>query len=186
MEVCWAHVVVTHISWGRLYFQTCLRTREDRSENRWSFCWFCFWNRFWPTEFLLTLSTLQTSERLYDWLIEHQQPGEIVHHSPGLYFPFLLKFLLTHSPIALKPSLISFRVPWFDQSNLYAMFWSHFVERQWRQWPNDTILEIPGSSLLPKPPPLMMLRPPWPCEYTWAPQYKVHSLNLRPRVPLKF
>lgn len=144
MEVCWAHVVVTRISWGRLYFQTCLRTREDRSENRWSFCWFCFWNRFWPTEFSLTLSTLQTSERLYDWLIEHQQPGEIVHHSPGLYFPFLLKFLLTHSPIALKPSLISFRVPWFDQSNLYAMFWSHFVERQWRQWPNDTILEIPG------------------------------------------
>lgn len=119
------------ILWERLHFQLCLKPWEGQSES-WSFCTFCFWNLLWPTQFSVTLSTLQTSERLYDWLIEHQQPGEILYHGPGLYFPFLLKFLLTHSPRAFKPSLISFRAPWFDQSNLCAVFWSHFVERQQR------------------------------------------------------
>lgn len=122
-------------------------------ENWWSFCSFCFWN-LWPTQFSLTLSTLQISEILYDWLIGHQQPTEILYHGPGLYFSFLLKFLLTHSPRAFKPSLISFRALWFHQNNLCAMFWSYSVEKQQRQWPHDVILKTLGSSLLPKHLPL--------------------------------
>lgn len=117
------------ISWERLHVLVCLRCLEGHSESWWSFYRLRFWN-LWPTQFLLTLSILRMSERLYDWLIEHQQPSEILYHGPGLYFPFLLKFLLTHSPRAFKPSLISFRAPWFDQSNLCAVFWSHFVKRQ--------------------------------------------------------
>ena len=120
---------------------------------------------------MLTLSTLQTSGRLYDWLIEHQQPGEILHHSPGLYFPFLLKFLLTHSPRAFKPSLISFRAPWFDQSNLCAVFWSHFVARQCRHQSCDVILKMLGSSLHPKSPSLTAALPPSPYRHTWVPQW---------------
>lgn len=94
---------------GRLHFQVCFRPLEDQSESWWSSCRLCFRNLIWSTRLLLTLSTLQTSETLYDWLIEHQQPLEILYHSPGLYFPFLLKFLLTHSPRAFKSSLIPFR-----------------------------------------------------------------------------
>ena len=145
---------------GRLHFQVCFRPLEDQSESWWSSCRLCFWNLIWSTRLLLTLSTLQTSETLYDWLIEHQQPLEILYHSPGLYFPFLLKFLLTHSPRAFKPSLIPFRAPWFDQSNLCAVFWSCFVERQCRQQSGDVILKILESSLHPKPTSLTGLFPP--------------------------
>lgn len=123
---------------GRLYCRVCLMAQEAQSE---SWCWFCrlgFWNLLGPIQFSLTLSTWLISERWYDWLIEHQQPGEIQYHGPGLYFPFLLKFLLTHSPRAFKPSLISFRAPRFDQSNLCTVFWSHVVQMQRRQQPNIT------------------------------------------------
>lgn len=125
-----------------------------------------------------------TNVRLYDWLIEHQQPGEILYHSPGLYFPFLLKFLLTPGPGAFKPSLVSSRAPWFDQSNWCAVFWSHSVERQRRQQTHDAIQKMLGSSLLPKPPSLRTPLPPWPCRHPWAPQWQVYSL--RPPMSLKF
>lgn len=150
----------------RLPFQVCLRPLESQSESWWCFCRLCFWSLLWTTRFLLTLSTLQTSEKLYDWLIEHQQPGEILYHSPGLHFPFLLKFLLTRSPRAFKLSLISFRAPWFDQSNLCAVFWSHFVERQSRQRPEQCYSEdagvlSPSQTTLP-----YNAMPPWPYRYT--------------------
>lgn len=150
------------ILWESLRFQVCLRPLEGQSESWWSFCMLCFWNLLWPTHFSFTLSTSRMSERLCDWLIEHQQPGEILYHGPGLYFPFLLKFLLTHSPRAFKPSLISFRAPWFDQSNLCAVFWSHFVERQ---QPNAVILKMLGASLPPKLLSLILPLPPWPCRH---------------------
>lgn len=105
---------------------------------------------------------------MIDW-IECQQPREILYHGPGLCFPFLLKFLLTHSPRAFKPSLISFRAPWFYQDNLCAMFRSHFVERQQRQKPSDVILKGLWSSLPPTPPSFIMPLPIWPCRYTWPP-----------------
>lgn len=146
METVWwgevgGHRLFTLVSchWERLCFQICLLALEGHSGSWSCFCSFCFWN-LWPTQFPLTLSTCLMSERLYDWLIEHQQPGEILYHGPGLYFPFLLKFLLTHSPRAFKPSLISFRAPRFDQSNLCAVFWPHFVQIQWRQQPSDVTL----------------------------------------------
>lgn len=124
------------ILWERFHFQVCLRPRKANQRAD-GLSAGCFWNLLWPTQFSLSLSSLRTSERLYDWLIEHQQPREILYHGPGLYFPFLLKFLLTHSPGAFKPSLISFRAPRFDQSNLCAVFRCHFVDRQQRQQPDD-------------------------------------------------
>lgn len=153
------------ILWETLHFQVCLRPREGQPESWCYFCRFCFWN-CWPRQFLLTLSTLRTSERLYDWLIECQQPREILYHGPGLYFPFLLKFLLTHSPRAFKPSLISFRGPRFDQSNLCALFRSHFVERRRRQQTNDVIPKVLSPSHTTFS---YNATPTWPCRHTWAP-----------------
>lgn len=143
--VCWAQVVFIGISsCGKGFTFRYISGPGKANQRADGLSAGCFWNLLWPTQFSLSFTPLWTSERLYDWLIERQQPREILYHGPGLYFPFLLKFLLTHSPRAFKPKLISFRAPWFDQSNSCAMFRSHFVERQQRQWPSDVILKVRG------------------------------------------
>lgn len=101
--VCWAQVVFIGIlSCGKDFTFRYVSGPRKANPRAHGLSAGCFETLLWPTQFSLTLSTLWTSERLYDWLIERQQPREILYHGPGLYFPFLLKFLLTHSPRALS------------------------------------------------------------------------------------